>query len=137
MHGGPEAPGQATIHPDRTILLTGATGFVGAELLSRFLLRSASHIVAPVRAASNAEARARGLAVIEEVLARPLSVDEARRVSWVAGDLENPRLGWDDATWRRWAERVNEVYHCAASTDFDLPLEQAQRINLGGLRQIH
>ena len=55
----------------------------------------------------------------------------------MAGDLEKRRLGWDDSTWRSWAERVNEIYHCAASTNFDLPLEQAQRINVGGLLQIH
>jgi len=122
---------------ERTVLITGSTGFVGAELLSRLLLGSASHIVAPVRALSDATAKARGLAVLEEVLARPVSADEARRVHWVAGDLEQRRLGWDDSTWRSWAERVNEIYHCAASTNFDLPLEQAQRINVGGLLQIH
>ena len=121
----------------RTILVTGATGFLGAELVSRLLSGSPSTIVAPVRAPSDAAARIRGMAVLEDVLARPLSVDEARRVQWVAGDLEKRRLGWDDTTWRGWAERVNEVFHCAAATDFDLPLEQAQRINVGGLRQMH
>ena len=105
---------------ERTILVTGATGFVGAELLSRLLLGSATNIVAPVRAASDAAARARGLAALEDVLARPVTADEARRVCWVAGDLEQRRFGWDDATWRRWAERVNDIYHCAAATCFDL-----------------
>ena len=125
------------LHSAQTVLITGATGFVGAELLSRLLLGSASNIVAPVRASSDTTAKARGLAALEEVLARPVSADEARRVHWVAGDLEQRRLGWDDSTWRSWAERVNEIYHCAASTNFDLPLEQAQRINVGGLLQIH
>jgi thioester reductase-like protein len=127
----------ANTHSERTVLVTGSTGFVGAELLSRLLLDSATSIVAPVRAPSDAAARARGLAVLEDVLARPVSVDEARRVTWVAGDLEQRRLGWNHLTWRSWAERVNEIYHCAASTAFDLPLEQAQRINVGGLLQIH
>jgi omega-hydroxy-beta-dihydromenaquinone-9 sulfotransferase len=131
------APGTtAEVHASRTILVTGSTGFVGAELVSR-LLSSASAIVAPVRAPSDAAARVRGLAALEHVLARTLSADEARRVHWVAGDLETRRLGWDETTWRGWAERVNEVYHCAAATRFDLPLEQAQRINVGGLLQVH
>ena len=72
----------------RTILVTGATGFLGAELVSRLLSGSPSTIVAPVRAPSDAAARIRGMAVLEDVLARPLSVDEARRVQWVARDLE-------------------------------------------------
>jgi len=126
-----------TTHPQPTTLITGATGFVGAELLSRLLLGSAIHIVAPVRALSDAAARARGLAALEEVLARSVTADEARRVCWVAGDLEQRRFGWDDTTWRRWAERVDDIYHCAAATCFDLPLEQAQRINVGGLLQVH
>lgn len=120
-----------------TILVTGSTGFVGAELVARLLTRSTSTVVAPVRAASDAAARARGVAALEDVLARRLTVDETQRVSWVAGDLEKPRLGWDNATWRGWAGRVHEVYHCAASTQFDLPLDTAHRINVGGLRQVH
>jgi thioester reductase-like protein len=127
----------ANTHSERAVLVTGSTGFLGAELLSRLLVRSASTIVAPVRATSDAAARARGLAVLEEVLARPVTADEGRRVHWVAGDLEKRRLGWDDRTWRGWAERVGEIYHCAAATDFDLTLEQAQRINVGGLLQVH
>jgi thioester reductase-like protein len=122
---------------ERTVLITGATGFLGAELLSRLLVRSAGDIVAPVRASSDAAARARGLAIIEEVLARPLTAAEQRRITWLAADVAARRFGWDDGTWRRWAERVNEVYHCAASTQFDLPLEEAHRINVGGLLQVH
>jgi thioester reductase-like protein len=126
-----------TTHSRRAVLVTGATGFVGAELLSRLLTVPTNDFVAPVRAASDADARARGLAALEEVLARSLTADEARRVQWVAGDLEQHRLGWDEPTWRSRAEQINEVYHCAASTQFDLPLEQAQSINVGGLMQVH
>jgi omega-hydroxy-beta-dihydromenaquinone-9 sulfotransferase len=123
---------------EKTILVTGATGFVGAELVARLLSGCAdNNIVAPVRAASDAAARTRGLAVLEEVLARAVSLDEARRVHWVAGDLEQRRFGWDDSAWRDWAARVYEIYHCAAATRFDLPIEQAHRINVGGLLQVH
>jgi omega-hydroxy-beta-dihydromenaquinone-9 sulfotransferase len=127
----------ADSHPQRTVLVTGATGFVGAELLSRLLSRSACRIVAPVRAPSDAAANARGLAALEDVLGRAASTEEARRVCWVAGDLEQHRLGWNDATWHSWAERVGEIYHCAAATAFDLQLERAHRINVGGLLQMH
>ena len=49
------------------VLLTGATGFVGMELLCRYLERDDRHIYALVRAGDPAEAEARLGAVIENV----------------------------------------------------------------------
>lgn len=124
-------------HAQRTTLVTGSTGFVGAELLARLLLDSTRRILAIVRASSNTAAAERGLAALEDVLARPVTPEESSRVFWAAGDLEQHRFGWDDATWREWAGRTREVFHCAAATCFELPLERAERINVGGLLEVH
>src|SRR5215213_7743880 len=45
--------------PDHAVLLTGATGFVGMELLARYLERSERHVVALVRAGDDSQATAR------------------------------------------------------------------------------
>lgn len=49
------------------VLLTGTTGFVGMELLARYLQRSDRRIIAPVRAGSPEGARARVDAVLENL----------------------------------------------------------------------
>lgn len=119
------------------ILLTGATGFIGGELLRRLLRRDARPIVCPVRAATAADAARRGDETLDALLGRAAPARLRARVEWLAADVERPRLGLDDATWSRLAAEVDEVYHCAASTRFDLPYDEARRINVDGTREVH
>ena len=71
------------------LLLTGATGFVGMEVLGRYLERSDRRIVVPVRAADDAAAAERVGAVL-----RGLFGTRARRyfhrVQPLAADLLEP-----------------------------------------------
>jgi thioester reductase-like protein len=121
----------------RKILLTGATGFVGGELLKRLLVQDERPIACLVRAASDAEARRRG----EETLVRMLGLRRAgaagRRVQWLPGNVERPDLGWAPDLRRTLARGIEEIFHCAASTRFDLPLADGDRINVGGVIAVH
>ena len=121
----------------RSILLTGATGFVGGELLARLLQRDERSIVCPVRADSPTGAAQRGRDALERALGREPSSRETARVEWVHADLESPRLGVDTDRYRALTREVDEIYHCAASTRFDLPLDEAVRINVSGVRALH
>jgi thioester reductase-like protein len=102
------------------VLLTGATGFVGREILDRFLVRR--RVYALVRA-DNDEAAAGRLPAHD-------------RLTPVAGDIEQPGLGLDPDTADRLAEQVTTVVHCAASVSFELPLEESRRINVDGTRHV-
>jgi thioester reductase-like protein len=111
------------------VFLTGATGFVGMELLIRYLERSDRPVYALVRGANDRQATAR----IERTLARLFGADHpyAERVIPVRGDLTCPGLGLGrrrDAL----AERVSEVVHAAASVSFCLGLGPAREINVVG-----
>jgi thioester reductase-like protein len=117
------------------VLLTGATGFVGMELLARYLERSDRRIVALVRAASDEAARER----IDVVLANLFgsrSRPYASRVVAVAGDLLAPRFGLTQARSEELARRVSTIVHSAASVSFTLPLAEARAINLEGTRRM-
>jgi long-chain acyl-CoA synthetase len=118
------------------VLITGATGFIGGELLKRMIKRETRAIVCLVRAKSPAEAAARGETVLEGVFGRAAPKRLAARIEWVAGDVERPRLGLDEATWAGLAADLEEVYHCAASTSFDQTYEDARRINFVGVQGI-
>ncbi|HWI06505.1 MAG TPA: SDR family oxidoreductase [Solirubrobacteraceae bacterium] len=119
----------------RTVLLTGATGFLGMEALVRVLEQTDDEVVCLVRAADAAAAQER----VDEVL-RTLVEPGARprpgRVRGVAADLEAPGLGLAADVRREIAETVSAVMHCAASISFTLPLEEARRINVEGTREV-
>jgi thioester reductase-like protein len=104
------------------VLLTGATGFVGREILSRFLERGDRHIFALVRADNDEQAAAR--------------LPAHDRLTAVAGDIEQPELGLAGAKRDLLRREVSTVLHCAASVSFDLPLEESRAVNVEGSRRM-
>lgn len=123
-------------HRDRdSVLLTGATGFVGMQVLARYLERTPQHVYALVRGSSSRHARRR----IEQCLA--LLFGERHpyggRVTAVQGDLMRPGLGIGAADEReRLAERVTEIVHAGASVSFGLDLDDSRAINVEGTRGV-
>jgi thioester reductase-like protein len=116
------------------VFLTGATGFLGMEVLARLLEKGDREVIALVRASDDAAAQER----LEGVLAK-LWVDPAQfagRARAVAGDVTSPGLGLNAETRAKVAEEAGAVMHCAASISFDLPLDEARAINVEGTRSI-
>jgi long-chain acyl-CoA synthetase len=104
------------------VLLTGATGFLGMEVLARLLERTDHEVVCLIR--GDAEAR------LDDVLGTLYSegTPHRDRVQALAGDLTDGALPAPGP--------VDVVCHCAASISFDLPLEQARAINVEGTRGV-
>jgi thioester reductase-like protein len=122
--------------PDRRgdVLLTGATGFLGMELLARYLERTTRTVLAPVRARDGDHARER----IEHGL-RLLFGDAdgyRDRVIAIPADLERERLGLARKDHELLCERAEEIVHCAATVSFTTPIEQSRRINVQGTRNL-
>ena len=120
---------------DGAVLLTGATGFVGMEVLHRYLERSERPVVTLVRAGDDAAAQARVDAVLANLYGRG-AARHRDRVTVHAADLTAPGLGLDAAVRDRLAARVSTIVHSAASVSFALPLEEARAINLEGTRRM-
>ena len=123
------------LHDERnTVLLTGATGFVGMEILARYAEQSDREVVALVRAASDEEAQERLESTLAQVTVggRPAG----RRITAIAADVERPGLGVDDARRRELAARVSQIVHSAASVSFSLPLAESRQINVEGTRHM-
>jgi thioester reductase-like protein len=117
------------------VLLTGATGFVGMEVLARYLERSELSIVTPVRAPTDEAAERRIHSVLKNLFGAR-APDYARRVRAVAGELTSPRLGLTQSRYEKLADRVRTVVHSAASVSFAMPLEEARAVNLEGTRRM-
>jgi thioester reductase-like protein len=112
-----------------SVFLTGATGFLGMEVLARLLEAGDRDVLALIRASDDAAAEQR----LDQVL-RTLYNDPApyrARVRAVRGDVTQPQLGLGDRR-AELAETTHAVLHCAASISFDLPLDEARAINVDG-----
>ncbi|MGA9857267.1 MAG: SDR family oxidoreductase [Solirubrobacteraceae bacterium] len=117
------------------VLLTGATGFVGMELLERYLVRSRRPVIALVRADGQASAQTRVDGVLTELFGGGAAAYRGR-VEAVAADMTAPDLGLDVRRRDEIAQRVSTIIHSAASVSFTLPLEEARQINLEGTRRM-
>lgn len=112
-----------------TLLLTGATGFVGMELLARELRDPQRRVIALIRADDAEHATRRLHDTLRSVFGRVEPY--ARRVTALAGDLEQEALGLDDDAVAALGD-VTEIIHGAASVSFDLTLERSRAVNVAG-----
>jgi thioester reductase-like protein len=116
------------------VFLTGATGFLGMEVMARLLERGDRDVLALVRASDDVAAQERLEGVMRKLWRDPSPY--LARARAVAGDVTSPGLGMDAGTRSRVAEEAGAVMHCAASISFDLPLDEARQINVEGTREI-
>ena len=115
------------------VLLTGSTGFVGMELLARFLERTDQRIYALVRANGREEADERLRRTVRGLVGDDRAV--GRRVVPVPGDLTRPGLDLGPSL-DALAEDVGQIVHGAASVSFELGLDESREINVEGTRRM-
>ena len=117
----------------RVVLLTGATGFLGMEVLVRLLERPDTEVRALVRADDREGARRASTTCWRRcgTTRRPTASACAR----CPASSTSPGLGSRPASARRWPPSVDAVLHCAASVSFALPLDEARAINVDGTRR--
>jgi thioester reductase-like protein len=125
----------ATSHSEPPVLITGATGFIGLQVLARILERSHRPVIALVRAANAAHATQRIEAALTEVYGED-GRTRAQRVMAVPADLTLPRLGLADHTWRALGEQAGDIVHAGASISFTTSVEQARASNVEGTRAV-
>ncbi|WP_405166769.1 amino acid adenylation domain-containing protein [Nocardia sp. NBC_01499] len=120
--------------PARDVLLTGATGFVGAYLLRELLDRTDAVIWCLVRAGTAAEARDR----INHALQRYRLWGDApeSRIVPVPGDLAEPSLGLSEDSHAWLAERIDVIYHNGAHVNHLEPYARLRAANVEGTREV-
>ncbi|WP_405163527.1 carboxylic acid reductase [Nocardia sp. NBC_01499] len=114
----------------RTVLLTGASGFLGRYLALEWLERLAlvgGTLICLVRAKDDAAARARLDKIFDsgdpELLRHYRSL-AAAHLQVIAGDKGEPNLGLDQDTWQRLADTVDVIVDPAALVNHVLPYSQ-------------
>lgn len=93
------------------ILLTGATGFLGAHLLRDFCRLTDAHVYCLVRAESPELARERINGNFQKYFGH---FPDAHRITALPGDLGAPRLGLSAARFEALSHEVDSLWHCGA-----------------------
>ncbi|MGH3212461.1 MAG: amino acid adenylation domain-containing protein [Trebonia sp.] len=132
LDGAPSYPRPDWRDP-RDVLLTGATGFLGAHLLSELLSTTGARVHCLVRARDDAAALSR----IRHAADRyELALPSADRVVPLVGDLAEPRLGLCDAAFRDLARGIDVIYHAGALVNFIYPYQELRAANVAGTREV-
>lgn len=126
----------------RTVLLTGANGYLGRFLSLEWLERLAEtggKVVCIVRGADAGAAANRLEAVFDSGdrrLPERFRALAAEHLEVIAGDIGEPNLGLDQATWERLAQGVDLIVHPAALVNHVLPYEQLFGPNVVGTAEL-
>jgi thioester reductase-like protein len=109
-----------------SLLVTGFPGFIGTRLVRQLLADAPdARVVALVepRMAERAREVAGTLAGGDRVTVQP-------------GDIGDPLLGVDDATYERLVADTTEIHHLAAIYDLAVPDALAERVNVQGTQHV-
>jgi len=110
---------------DKALFCTGAGGFIGRYLLSRYLENETCEIFL----LEQGRFRQRLEAFLDQYLA---DRSQRRRVTVVPGDITMRSLGLDAAAASEIKERVTHVVHLAALYNLSAPYEASVRVNVDG-----
>ncbi len=128
--------------PRIRVLLTGGTGFVGQEFLWQAAHRDEiAEVVVLIRPKEIRDRKTKEVvktlspAERGQDLLRRLWLDgseAATKFRFIAGDVEQPKLGIDEGEFERLSDTLTHVVHCAASVAFDDPYDVSFRANVTG-----
>ncbi len=125
----------------QTVLLTGATGYLGRFLALAWLehfAKAGGKLILIARGRDSDDARRRVEAALDSDPAllehfRSLAADH---LEVVAGDLGAINLGLDEATWSRLADSVGLIVHSGAHVNHVLPYNQLFPANVAGTAEL-
>ena len=116
------------------VLLTGATGFVGAFLLRELAALPGARVTCLVRPSATADGT-----TLETRLRRNLGrygLDLPPGVQVIRGDLAEPGFGLDAKEWARLAGGTGTIVHAGASVHLLRPYRELAAVNVAGTREV-
>ncbi|HYX15518.1 MAG TPA: amino acid adenylation domain-containing protein [Nostoc sp.] len=116
------------------VLLTGATGFLGAFLLHELLEQTQAKVYCLVRASDVQEGNDRIKSILEEY--KLWEQNRSSRIIPVIGDISLPLLGLSSEQFQNLAETIDIIYHNGALVNFVYPYSALKAANVLGTQEI-
>nr|ADI82774.1 fatty-acyl CoA reductase 1 [Ostrinia nubilalis] len=135
----PEIP---EYYKGKTIFITGGSGFMGKALIEKLLYSCSDldRIYLLLRTKKGVKAEDRLAELYSTGCFDRLREEKpdifSSKVFVVAGDVMDPGLGLSEEDRALLVNRVNIIFHVAASVRFDDPLPFATKLNLGGTKEV-
>ncbi|XP_075988618.1 putative fatty acyl-CoA reductase CG5065 [Anticarsia gemmatalis] len=147
LSGGHYVPGSqeyvpvAEFYADKTVFVTGGTGFMGKVLVEK-LLRSCpkiKKIYLLMRPKRGQDVASRLTELTQSPLFETLrreSPQALNKIVPIVGDITEPELGISTADQTMLCQKVSVVFHSAATVKFDEKLKLSVTINMLGTQQL-
>ena len=120
---------------NKAIFLTGATGLLGSYLLKLFLEEGYNTFVLS-RGIGNKHAQKRVTDSLVFWDSKFISKKHFQNLNVLQGDLTRKNLGLCKTDIDLLKNNIDEVFHCAAGTQFNAPIEELRKINVEGTKRI-
>lgn len=119
----------------KTVFLTGATGFLGAQLVEQLLKQTRAEIRCLVRGGTNRESLDRLVGKLKDH-GIALTVGELSRIVAVPGDLGTAGFGLSESSFEELASDVDLIFHAGAEVNHVLPYEHLRATNVLGTVEV-
>ncbi|MWA08177.1 SDR family oxidoreductase [Streptomyces sp. BA2] len=118
-----------------TIVLSGATGFLGAHLMARMLSAGVA-VLALTRGTPAFAGRRLVRALHFAGLPAAGHFLQTGQLRVVPADLHRQQLGAEPPVFQQLADEADEIWHSAACTDLQAPWEVVSQVNVDGTRRM-
>ena len=121
-------------HSYSSLLLTGATGFIGAFLLRELLEKTTASIYCLIRSENLETATQRIIKTLQDYQIWDRSYLE--RIIPIVGDLAQPKLGLSELEFENLANQIDVIYHNGARVNHTEPYNRLKPANVLGTQEI-
>ncbi len=118
----------------KTFFITGITGLVGSYLL-KLLLEDGHKVYALARKKDNKTARERVLGILN-FWDKDVAAEKSHNLNVLDGDITDRNFGLDKQTIDLLIDEVEEIFHSAAVTQYNWPLDKIRKVNVEGTEHI-
>jgi len=119
------------------VFITGATGFLGSLIIKEILSSSEDMVHVLVRDKYATLGKSRLVSLLDRLTGEEeLGKNSRERIKTWKGDVTHKDLGLNKEALEELIPTLNTIYHSAAATDLNAPLQKAEKINAQGTQNL-